>query len=265
MYDFTYLRPRTVAEAVEALRTGFDPKLMAGGMTLLPTMKARLASPATLIDLADIGELRGISVRDNRLEIGAMTRHYDVASDGTVRARIPALADLAGGIADRQVRYRGTMGGSLSNSDPSADYPAAALALDARMITSQKTEAAGDFLLGTFATSLEEDEVLCRISFAIPEAAAYEKIPNPASGYAMTGVFVARLAEGHRVGVTGAASEFFRHRDLETALDGGADHAAALDVPAPDREYLADMHGDARYRRNLVRVAAARAIQKMQS
>ncbi len=161
--------------------------------------------------------------------------------------------------------YRGTLGGSLSNSDPSADYPAAALALDAQMVTSQKTESAEAFLLGTFTTSLAEDELLCRITFAIPEAAAYEKISNAASGYAMTGVFVARLAQGHRVGVTGAASEFFRHHDLETALDNGADHSAALELDPPDREYMSDLHGDARYRRNLVRVAAARAIEKMQT
>ncbi|WP_284163450.1 FAD binding domain-containing protein [Frigidibacter sp. SD6-1] len=263
MYDFTYLRPRSVDEAVAALRDGFDARPLAGGMTLLPTMKARLSSPGTLVDLSGIAALKGIEVADDRIEVGAMTRHADVAGDDRVRRTIPALSELAGSIGDRQVRNRGTMGGALSNADPSADYPAAALALDARLTTSTRTVGVEDFFLGTFTTCLEEDELLCRIGFRIPRAAAYVKVCNPSSGYAMTGVFIARFDAGYRVAVTGAASRYFRHTALEAALDAGADAAAALKIDPPQQEYLSDLHAPGQYRRNLVRVVGARAVERL--
>lgn len=264
MYDFAYIRPRDLNEAVTALRAAFDARPLAGGMTLLPTMKARLSTPGALVDLSGIEALRGVEREGDRLSIGAMTRHFDVATDATVRSAIPALADLAGSIGDRQVRYRGTLGGSLANSDPSADYPTAALALDATMTTTKREVAAEDFLLGTFITCLAEDELLCRATFRIPEAAAYHKLCNPASGYAMTGVFIARYDTGHRVAVTGAASHYFRHSALEHALDAGADADAALNVEPPEQDYLSDLHAPGQYRRNLVRVVGARAIAQLQ-
>lgn len=263
MYDFTYLRPRSLDEAVVALRDSFDAQVLAGGMTLLPTMKARLSSPGALVDLSDIEALKGISREGDRLSIGAMTRHFAVSMDETVNGTVPALAWLAGSIGDRQVRYRGTLGGSLVNSDPSADYPTAALALDARMTTTIREVGVADFLLGTFSTCLAKGEILCRVSFGIPDAAAYYKVCNPSSGYPMTGVFIARFDSGHRVAVTGAASHYFRHTALEEALDAGADATAAMQVEPPEQDYLSDLHAPSQYRRNLVRVAAARAVAEL--
>lgn len=264
MYDFTYLRPRSLSDAEQALKTAFDPRLLAGGMTLLPSMKARLSSPSTLIDLSGLPELRGIALTDGRLEVNAMTRHFDVSTNPLVAEHIPALTRLAGGIADWQVRYRGTMGGSLSNADPSADYPAAALALNAEFVTNRRRISSEEFFLGMFTTSLDEDEILCRISFAIPQAASYVKIPHPASGYAMTGAFVARYEDGYRVGVTGAASLYFRHPPMEAALDAGADAEACRNVDEPDDvEFMSDIHAPAAYRRNLVKVAVAEAVENL--
>lgn len=265
MYDFTYLNPRTVGEVETALKTAFEPRLLAGGMTLLPSMKARLSSPATLIDLSGVAELRGIEMQVDRLEIGAMTRHFDLATDPMIAEKLPALAKLAGGIADRQVRYRGTIGGALSNADPSADYPSAALALRAEFITSQRRIDVAEFFQGMFTTCLREDEVLCKISLAVPEATSYVKIPHPASGYAMTGAFVARYADGHRVGVTGAASAYFRYQEAEAALDAGATAEDCLTLDVPDQDFMSDIHAPAAYRRNLVRVALCDAVADLQA
>ena len=263
MYDFTYLRPHAISDVEAALKSAFEPRLLAGGMTLLPSMKARLSSPATLIDLSGAPELRGIELRGDRLEIGAMTRHYDLAGNPLIAEKIAALAKLAGGIGDRQVRYRGTIGGALANADPSADYPAAALALQAELTTNRRRVAVDDFFAGMFTTCLEEDEILCRINLAVPLASSYVKIPHPASGYAMTGAFIARYSDGHRVGVTGAATSYFRHRAAEAALNAGADAESLFSVDVPDQEYMSDIHAPAEYRRNLVQVAVAEAASNL--
>ena len=265
MYDFTYMRPTSVHEAVDTLRTAHEPRLIAGGMTLLPAMKARLSAPGTLIDLSAVGDLRGIETEKDILRMGAMTRHCDVASSETVLKMIPGLSILAGGIADWQVRYRGTIGGSLSNSDPAADYPAAMFALSATMITDRRKIRAIDFFQGLFSTALEDDEVLCKIELSIPQKSAYVKIRHPASGYAMTGVFAAQHTSGYKVAVTGAAADYFHYTALEAVLDAGASLDACRAIDPPDQDYMDDIHASAAYRKNLVRVASLRAVEAIRS
>ena len=218
MYAFDYSRPNQISGAVADLAKD-DAKALAGGMTLIPTMKQRLASPTALIDLGGLSELSGIRREGDAIVIGAMTRHVDVATSDAVNAAIPALAKLAGGIGDAAVRNRGTIGGSLANNDPAADYPAGALALAATIVTNQRQIAADDYFRGLFETALEAGELITAVSFPIPEKAAYIKFANPASRYALVGVFVAKTAEGVRVAVTGAGAEgVFRVGAFESAL-----------------------------------------------
>ena len=218
MYAFEYHRPQTLSAAVADLAKS-DAKALAGGMTLLPTMKQRLASPAALIDLKNVPELAGIAREGDHLLIGAMSRHADVAHSSVVQAAIPALAKLAGGIGDPHVRNMGTIGGSLANNDPSADYPAAALALGATIVTNKRRIPAQDFFTGLFETALADGELITQASFPIPQKAAYMKFANPASRYALVGVFVAKTADGVRVAVTGAgANGVFRANAFEAAL-----------------------------------------------
>ena len=218
MYNFNYQRANSVADAVSALAAAEDGVLVAGGMTLLPTMKQRLAQPSDLVDLNDIDTLAGISQDGSSIVIGAMTRHAAVAASDTVRTAIPALAALADGIGDPQVRNRGTIGGSVANADPAADYPAALVALNATVHTNQRSIAADDFFTDLFETALEENEIITKVSFPVPAKAAYMKFPNPASRYAIVGVFVAQSDEGVRVAVTGAAGSVFRVAQMEAAL-----------------------------------------------
>src|SRR5262245_2931571 len=219
MYAFTYHRPTTVRAAVNLLAKQEDAKLLAGGHTLLPTMKLRLASPQNLIDLASVEGLVGIEVKGRAVSIGAMTRHADVASSSSVGEAIPALAELAGMIGDPAVRARGTIGGSIANNDPAADYPAACLALGATIVTSKRKIVADDFFTGLFDTALEEGEVITKVIFPIPARSAYVKFRNPASRYALVGVFVAKRGREVRVAVTGAgANGVFRHGEAEAAL-----------------------------------------------
>src|SRR5215469_1620414 len=220
MYDFNYHRPGSLAEAAKALAGSPDSKLLAGGMTLLPTLKQRLANPSDLIDLGAIAELKGIKVDGSGVTIGAMTTHAEVAHSPEVQKTIPALAALAEGIGDPQVRNRGTIGGSISNNDPAADYPAALLGLDATVITNKRKIKADDFFKGLFETALEDGEIVTGVSFPKPEKAGYSKFPNPASRYAMVGVMVAKTAGGTRVAVTGAGPGVFRQKEMEKALSG---------------------------------------------
>jgi len=261
MHSFDYLHPSNVGGAVADLARHPDSKILAGGMTLLPTMKARLAAPSAIIDLKNVKELVGIAREGETLTIGAMTRHADVAHSPVVHAAIPALAHLAGGIGDPAVRNRGTIGGSLANNDPAADYPAAALALDATFITNKRHIAAGDYFKGMFDTALGADEVLTHVRFAIPEKAAYAKFPNPASRYALVGVFVAKGKGGVRVAVTGAGSGgVFRVKAFEDAL-GATFSAAALEGKSVAASGLnSDIHADADYRAHLIGVMAKRAV-----
>lgn len=262
MFDFRYQKATSVVEAAEmAAAAGDNGKLMAGGMTLIPTMKQRLAQPSSVIDLAGIKELVGISVEDGALVIGAMTPHAVVAASKDVQAKIPALASLAGNIGDRQVRHRGTIGGSVANNDPAADYPAAVLALNATIITNQRNIAADDYFKGMFDTALELNEIIIGFSFPIPDRAGYMKFPNPASRYAMVGVFVAQTGDQVRVGVTGASKGgVFRARNIEEALSKDFSPNAIEGLEFKASEMNSDIHASAEYRAHLIGVMASRAV-----
>jgi aerobic carbon-monoxide dehydrogenase medium subunit len=260
MYDFAYHRPKTLADAVNGLKGKPDGKAMAGGMTLIPTLKQRLAKPSDVVDLADLKELAGVKADASGVTIGAMTRHADVASSSDVKSAIPALADLASHIGDPAVRNRGTLGGSVANNDPAADYPAAVLALNATVTTNSRKIAADDFFKGLFETALAEGELITSITFPKVEKAAYMKFPNPASRYAMVGVFVAKTAAGVRVAVTGAGPSVFRVTAMEDALAKNFSSAAIKDIKVPADGLNSDIHGSAEYRAHLVNVMARRAV-----
>jgi carbon-monoxide dehydrogenase medium subunit len=261
---FIYKRARTLAEAQDLLREDNDAKLLAGGQSLLPTMKQRLAAPSMLVDIARIAELNFIRREGDMLVIGAAVCHADVAASPIVREVIPGLASLAGEIGDPAVRYRGTLGGSVANNDPAADYPAALLALDAEILTTRKTIAAADFFTGFFETALEPNDVITAVRFAVPLASGYAKFRNPASRYAIAGVFVARFADHMRVAVTGAASCVFRIEAMEHALEKrfAPDALEGIEVPADDLN--TDLHASAEYRAHLVTVMAKRAVRNAQ-
>ncbi|MBL8383526.1 MAG: xanthine dehydrogenase family protein subunit M [Burkholderiales bacterium] len=264
MYAFEYLRAGSVAEAGALLAKNPEAKLLAGGQTFIPTLKARLAQPSHVIDIGRIAELRGITVSGATVTIGAMTRHAEVAASAEVRAAIPALAALALEIGDQQVRNRGTLGGSVANNDPAADYPSAVLGLNATVITSRREIAADDYFQGMFSTALEDGEIIKAIRFPCPKRAAYCKFHHPASGYAMAGAFVADTGAGVRVAITGAgASGVFRWKAAETAL-AKSFSAAALDGLAVDEgTCIADLHAGADYRAHLAGVMTRRAVQKI--
>jgi len=262
MYAFEYHRPTSVGQAASLATQFEDVKFLAGGHTLLPTMKMRLAAPANLIDLNQIAELRGIERSGDALTIGAMTKHAEVANSAEVKGAIPALAELAELIGDPHVRNRGTIGGSVANNDPSADYPAACLSLNATIVTDRRKIAADDFFQGIFTTALEEGEIITRVSFPIPQQAAYAKFRNPASRYALVGVFVAKHADGVRVAVTGAgANGVFRVPDMEQALSQSFAAEALDGIVVPTEEMNSDIHADAAYRAHLVAVMTRRAVQ----
>lgn len=261
MYTFTFQRPSTTADAAKAAAAG-GAKVLAGGQTLLASMKLRLANPETLVDLGAIGELAGIRREGNAIVIGAMTRHADVAANAEVQAAIPALAELAGGIGDRQVRAMGTIGGSVANNDPSACYPAGLLALGATIQTTKRKIAADDFFQGMFATALEEGELITAVSVPIPKKAAYLKFKQPASRFALIGVCVAQTDAGVRVAVTGGGNGVFRHKGLEEALTKSFTPAAAAAVSVDASGLSSDLHASAAYRANLIGVMAQRAVAK---
>ena len=260
MYNFNYHRPSSVADALALLASHEDAKILAGGMTYLPTLKQRLAQPSDLIDLGAIAELKGIKEEAGGITIGAMTRHADVAGSAVVKRAIPALAALAELIGDPQVRNRGTIGGSISNNDPAADYPGALLGLGATVRTNKREIAADAFFTGMFETALARDEIVTAVHFPKPERAAYVKFPNPASRYSMAGVFVARTGGGVRVAVTGAGATAFRWVDAENALatDFSARALDGLKVAADGLN--ADLHASAEYRAHLIKVMAKRAV-----
>ena len=260
MYEFNYHRPGTLDEAASLRAAADDGTYLAGGHTILPTMKQRLASPSDLIDLTGIPGLSGITVDGGTVTIGALTRHADVAASEEVARAIPALAALAGKIGDPAVRNRGTLGGSIANSDPSADYPAALLGLGATITTVARDIAADDFFTDLFETALEEGEIITRVSFPVPERAAYMKFPNPASRYAIVGVFVAKTARGARVAVTGAGACVFRSPEMEAALDGDFSAAALEGIAVAADDLNSDLHASAEYRAHLVTVMARRAV-----
>ncbi len=260
MQNFDFHQPASVAEAIRAAAQP-DSKLIAGGQTLLQAMKLRLIAPSALIDLAGLAELQGISVAGGKLTIGAGTTHAAVAASAEVQRAIPALAGLAGHIGDRQVRHRGTLGGSLANNDPAACYPAAVLGLGASVHTDRRTLAAEDFFQGLYTTALAEDELITAVSFPIPDKAGWQKFKQPASRFSLVGVFVSQGSMGVRVAVTGAgANGVFRVPSLEARLaaDWSATALAGASVPAD--ELNSDLHGSAAYRAALIPVLAARAV-----
>lgn len=260
MYAVDYQQAKSVADAAALLaKTGGKP--LAGGQSLVAAMKLRLAQPGTLVDLSGIGELKGIRKDGDALVIGAMTRHAEVAASADVKGTISALAALAEGIGDRQVRNMGTIGGSIANNDPAADWPAALVALNATVVTNRRRIAAGDFFKGMYETALAADEIVTAVSFPRPKKAAYAKFPNPASRFALVGTFVAQLADGSvRVAVTGAAPAVFRATALEAALATSFTPDAAKAAKVDASGLGSDLHGSAAYRAHLISVMASRAV-----
>jgi aerobic carbon-monoxide dehydrogenase medium subunit len=261
MYAFEYHRPTSVAEAVSLLQGASDGKLLAGGHTLIPTLKQRLASPSDIVDLGAIAELKGIREEGGRLIIGALTTYSEVVESETARKAIPALAQLASHIGDSQVRNRGTIGGSIANNDPASDYPAAVLGLNATVRTNKREIAADGFFLGMFETALAEDEIIVSVSFPKPAKAGYMKFPNPASRYAIVGVMVAETGGGVRVAVTGAGPCVYRLPDFEQALASNFSPAALDGLSVSADGLNSDIHASAEYRAHLVKVMAKRAIE----
>ncbi len=257
MIDFEFVKPLTVADAVKALAAE-GAQALSGGQTLTPTMKQRLATPSVLVSLNGIAAMRGVSVSGGTVTVGAATTHATVAREATA---YPALAALAGGIGDMAVRNRGTMGGSLANNDPAACYPSAVLGSGATVVTNTRSIAADDFFQGMFTTALEEGEIITAVSFPVPLKAAYVKFNQPASRFALTGVFVAKFADGVRVAVTGASNNgVFRWSEAEAALSASFSAAAIAGLVVPSDDMIADMHGTAAYRANLVKVLTGRAV-----
>jgi carbon-monoxide dehydrogenase medium subunit len=262
MYDFAYHRPKTLAEATAALKGKDEARAMSGGMTLIPTLKQRLAKPSDVVDLNGIKELAGIKADGSSVTVGGMTRHFDVSVSPDVKKVVPALAHLAGHIGDPAVRNRGTMGGSVANNDPAADYPAAVLGLNATITTNSRTIKADDFFKGLFETALEDGELITSISFPKADKAGYMKFPNPASRYAMVGVFVAKTGNTVRVAVTGAGPCVFRVKAMEDALAKNFSSDAIKDIKVPADGLNSDIHGSAEYRAHLVTVMARRAVDQ---
>jgi carbon-monoxide dehydrogenase medium subunit len=259
MYAFELHHAKSVADAAALLaKTG--GKALAGGQSLVAAMKLRLAQPGHVVDLSGVAELKGIRREGDHVTIGAMTRHAEVASSDVVKGAIPALAALAEGIGDRQVRNMGTLGGALANNDPAADWPAGVLGLGATVVTNKRKIAADDFFKGMYETALGADEIIVSVSFPVPKKAAYAKFPNPASRFALVGVLVAQTGSGVRVAVTGAASAVFRCKPIEDALAKSWTAAAAKAVKVSATDLNADLHGSPAYRAHLVSVMAARAV-----
>jgi carbon-monoxide dehydrogenase medium subunit len=261
MYSFTFHRPETLRQAINLLTKNGEAKLLSGGHTLIPTMKLRLAGPPQLIDLSKVDGLAGIELSGRSLTIGAMTRHVDVNTSPVVQQAIPALAALAGMIGDPAVRHMGTIGGSVANNDPSADYPAACLGLGATIITNKRRIKADDFFTGMFSTALEPTEIVTKISFPLVKKAAYQKFRNQASRYALVGVFVSKRGSENRVAVTGAgANGVFRVPAFEEALKKRFSPKSLEGMTVPATNMNSDIHGSAEYRAHLIGVLARRAV-----
>jgi carbon-monoxide dehydrogenase medium subunit len=263
MYSVNYHRASSVADAVKLAKKGEDAKFLSGGMTLIPAMKTRLAAPSDLVDLGHIKVMKGVKVSGRNVTIGAGTTHAEVAANEKLAAVCPAMSYPASHIGDPAVRHKGTIGGSVANNDPAADYPAALLALDATVVTDKREIAAAKFFTGLFETTLKDGEIVTAVKFTAPAKAGYEKFRNPASRYAMTGVFVAKGKDGVKVAVTGAGEDgVFRSKEIEAALAKKFEASALEGVKVPSKKLMADIHASADYRANLVVVMAKRAVAK---
>ena len=263
MYSFTYHRPGSARQAANLLGKNPEAKLLAGGHSLIPVMKLRLAKPSAIIDLNGIEDMAGIELKGRSISIGAMTRHADVANSKVVRDALPGLASVPASIGDPQVRNRGTIGGSVANNDPNADYPAACLGLGATIVTNKRRIAADDFFTGMFSTALEDNEIILRVSFPIAKKAAYEKFKHPASGFALVGVFASKRGSEIRVAVTGAGSNgVFRVNSFEEALKKRFSPKSLEGMTIPANGMNSDIHASAEYRAHLVGVLARRAVAK---
>lgn len=261
MYAFDYKRAASIADAATLASKDAEAKILAGGQTLIATLKQRLARPSTLIDIGAIADLKGIARQGNAIRIGATTTHAEIAASPVVRDAIPALCVLADGIGDPQVRHRGTIGGSLANNDPAADWPAAVLGLGATVSTSKRELKADDYFAGFFTTALEPGEIVTAVSFPVPEKAGYAKLPQPASRFALVGVFVAKLGGSVRVAVTGAGeSGVFRQGNLETALAKDFSVTALQGLAVQSRWLISDLHAPAEYRGAMIPVMTERAV-----
>ena len=264
MYKFSYKKANSVEEAVKLLNDNDESKILSGGQTLIPTMKQRLASPELLIDIGDIKDIQFINEESGRVTIGSGTSHFSVATSETINRMIPSLANLAEGIGDPHVRNMGTIGGSISNNDPTADYPAACLSLDANIKTNNRDIDANDFFTGLFETSLDENEIVTSVSFNVPKKSSYMKFPNPASRYAMAGVFISVFENKVNVSVTGASEDgVFRWKEMEEALTSNFSVEEAKKVKLSSEGVMSDIHADSKYRANLVDVMAIRAIESI--
>ena len=260
MYDFDYHKPSSVADAVKLLSADPDARAISGGQTLLPALKHRLNRPTYLVDLSGIAELKGVKREGDKVTVGALTRHIEVQNSPEVKSAIPALAHMAAVIGDIQVRNRGTIGGSVANNDPAADYPSAVLGLGATVITDKRRITADDFFQGMFTTALEPGELLTAIEFPVPGKSGYAKMRNPASRYVMAGVFVAKTSGGVRVVVNGAGPGVFRQTDMEQALSANWSPDAVAGIKQASEGLNSDIHGSAEYRAHLVTVMAKRAV-----
>ena len=261
MHAFEYHRPASAKEAVDLLSKKDEARFLAGGQSLVQAMKLRLTSPSDLIDLGTIKDLTGIKTSGSAVEIGAMTRHAEVAGSAEVKKAIRSLAAMAELIGDRQVRHMGTIGGSLANNDPAADYPAGVLGLGATIVTNKRKIAADDFFKGIYETALGKSEIITQVSFPIPKRAAYMKFKNPASRYAIVGVFVADFGSGVRVAVTGAGPCAFRVAQMEKALAAKFAPESVADIKIPEKGLNSDLHAKADYRAHLITVMARRAVE----
>ena len=264
MYNFLYEKPNTIEEVEKILNENEESKILAGGQTLIPTMKQRLASPSTLIDISDINELNFINDNGDTITVGATCTHNEVLSSEIIKSKIPSLAALAEGIGDPHVRNMGTIGGSISNNDPTADYPTACLSLKAKIKTNKKEISAEDFFVGLFETALEENEIVISIEFSVPQKASYMKFPNPASRYAMAGVYISVFDDGVNVSVTGASENgVFKWTEMEEALAEESTVEKAKSVNLSSEGVMSDIHADSAYRANLVDVMATRAVENL--
>jgi aerobic carbon-monoxide dehydrogenase medium subunit len=262
MYDFTYQKPGSLADAVKVLTDDMDAKALAGGQTFIPVLKQRLNRPSVVVDLAKLG-LTGITVSGDKVTIGAMTTHATIASNAEIKAKIPGLQHQASLIGDEAVRHRGTMGGSLANNDPAACYPSALLALGGTVVTDKRRIAADDFFQGMFTTALEQGEIITSIELPVPQKSAYEKFRNPASRYAIVGVFVAKFADGVRLAITGASQGgVFRHTEMEKALSANFAPDAIAGIVTPADGLNGDIHASPEYRAHLIGVVSKRAVAK---